>query len=169
MFRHLWQCIAMGFERRIQIPEYANLQKFASNCEQLRLLTFFWEKSQKTWWLPIHIKDPILSNQLLRQDQKDVVDISCDRVGPAKKGEATQKDGIQILSSFFLSKKRWRVKKSDQQPSLNGLWFGLLCLQPSVLNGALIFGEYFQYNILKALIQLQLVLWGLDDWTFETC
>ena len=87
---------------------------------------------------------------------------------PPKKGRPPKRLGFRFCQVSFLSKKRWPVK-SDQQASLNGLWFGLLCLQPSILNGALIFGEYFQYNILKALIQLQLVLWGLDDWTFETC
>ena len=105
----------MGFERRIQIPEYANLQKFASNCEQL--LTFLGEITKDL--MTPYINDPILSNQLLRQDQKD--DISCDRVGPAKKGEATQRAGIQILSSFFFVQKALAPVKSDQQPSLNGL------------------------------------------------
>ena len=97
----------MGFERRIQIPEYANLQKFASNCEQRRLSHFLGEITKD---LMTHdIKDPILFNQLLQQ--KDVVDISCDRVGPAKKGEATQRAGIQILSSFFFVQKALASEK----------------------------------------------------------
>ena len=75
----------MGFERRIQIPEYANLQKFAANCEQRRLSHFLGEITKDLMTLHIYIKDPILSNLILPQDQKDVVDISCDRVGPAKK------------------------------------------------------------------------------------
>ena len=61
----------MGFERRIQIPEYANLQKFAPNCEQLRTSHFLAEIAKDS----IYIRDPILFNQLLRQDKKDVVDL----------------------------------------------------------------------------------------------
>ena len=94
----------MGFERRIQIPEYANLQKFASNCEQL--LTFLGEITKDL--MTPYINDPILSNQLLRQDQKDVVDISCDMVGPTKKGRPPKGLGLRFCQVSFLSKKRWR-------------------------------------------------------------
>ena len=108
----------MGFESRIQIPEYANLQKFASNSEQLRSSHFFREitKDLMTW------KYFIFFNQLVRQDQSDVV-ISFDGLAPAEKGKlATQKAGIQILSRFFGQKATSREKVTSSCMLL--LWMG---------------------------------------------